>query len=297
MPCFHPLAAYYDGETLKLSRSDLDGLDGGIRVPCGKCLGCQKEKQRQWAVRMMHELQASDDVGSFLTLTYDDEHLPEDWHVDVEELKRFFKRARRRGLSFRYFACGEYGDSSSRPHYHVAMFGEDFARDRYSWSESGSQQLFRSPTLEALWPYGQALVGNLEWASCLYVAKYIQKKLDGDTTRYDRVDKNGAVYQLKPEFAVMSRDPGIGHDWFVKYWRDVYPGDQVVVNGHPAKPPRYYDTLLERYHPLVYDQVKAQRANTERDPHEQTRQRLHSRDRVRRRTTENRRRDTGPAQL
>ena len=96
---------------------------GSMMVACGRCAPCRAGKVREWAHRI--ELEASlHEVNCFLTLTYDDEHLPEGNTLEPSHLTLFIKRLRERFRpnAIRYFACGEYGDRSERPHYHLVVF-------------------------------------------------------------------------------------------------------------------------------------------------------------------------------
>lgn len=167
----------------------------------------------------------------------------------------------RKGI--RYYGCGEYGEKLGRPHYHLAVFGEEFSGDRYPWRRSPSgHQLWRSPRLEKLWPHGNAEIGELTFESAAYIARYMMKKITGPKAKehYQRVDADGEVYWITPEFNVMSRNPGIGKGWMQKYERDVYPHDYVVINGQKCKPPRYYDKLLEALKPHEMEAIKEARA-------------------------------------
>ena len=94
-------------------------------------------------------------------------------------------------------------------------------------------------------------------------------------SHYERVRAvDGEIFRVAPEHVTMSRRPGIGVDWFRKYSSDVYPHDRVISRGHPSKPPRAYDKLLERDNPLMFEEIKSRRelANSERE--EDTRLRL-----------------------
>lgn len=151
----------------------------------------------------------------------------------------------------KYYLVGEYGDKNGRPHFHAAIFGEDFAGDRYAAAKSPSgAQLYRSPTLERVWDYGFSSIGDLTFESAAYIARYVMKKINGKKAdeHYKRVDPTtGETYWITPEFALMSRGgrtgKGIASGWFTKYGTDTYPNDFVVMNGHQHKPPRYYDKL------------------------------------------------------
>lgn len=195
----------------------------------------------------------------FLTLTYDNEHLPEDWSVDVKAWQDFAKRLRKRIGPFRYFHCGEYGDANLRPHYHACIFGADFASSRYRWSGSGDRQLYRSPVLDDAWGQGHAVFGSLTYQSAAYVARYVMKKRTGPQASefYKRVNPDtGEEHQVKPEYVTMSRRPGIGSTWFDRYVDDVYPHDNVVHEGKKFRPPRYYDAKLPE---STLDALKAKR--------------------------------------
>ena len=87
------------------------------------------------------------------------------------------------------------------------------------------------------------------------------KKQTGEASKqhYRRVDDEGEVFYLKPEFARMSLKPGIGDPWFSKFSSDVYPSDQVISNGRPAKPPRRYDILLDRKDFSLLEDIKYRR--------------------------------------
>lgn len=176
--------------------------------------------------------------------------------------KRLNEDVRRRSTKgVKYYACGEYGDRTQRPHYHIAVYGEDFSDDRQKSKHSNGHQLWRSSRLKRLWPHGDADIGDLTFESAAYIARYIMKKIDGKkaVNHYNRVDREGNMYRLEPEFSVMSRRPGIASEWFKQFKDDVYPHDHVISRGHPAKPPRYYDKLLEQIDPYLLATIKADR--------------------------------------
>lgn len=51
--------------------------DYTVFIPCGKCYACQCSSRAEWALRMKAEFRDKRNVSSyFLTLDYDDEHLP-----------------------------------------------------------------------------------------------------------------------------------------------------------------------------------------------------------------------------
>lgn len=261
MPCYHPIPMWHskniNKETgkrpLTANYGDawrpLGRLPDTIYVPCGQCVGCRLEYSRQWAMRCVHEFETAGRVGSFITLTYNPDNLPPDGKVHKDHVQKFFKRLRKKfGNGIRFFACGEYGHNFKRPHYHAIIFGLQFT-DLMIHTVKHGYQYYRSPTLERLWPYGFSLVGNVTFESAAYVARYVFKKQKGDD-----VDDS-----LQP-FVLMSRMPGLGHDWYNKYKNQIYPNDFIVIrDGITCKPPQYYDSLLEKDNPELYEQVKAAR--------------------------------------
>ena len=127
MACYHPSAVTVERKSLvDPPREDV------VVVPCGKCLGCRKAHARQWAIRLVHEAQLHPTSAWFVTLTYDDGSLPDNGSLDPRDLQLFLKKLRRKHRrKLRYYACGEYGDASDRPHYHLVLYGPELLdRDR-----------------------------------------------------------------------------------------------------------------------------------------------------------------------
>lgn len=247
MPCYHPLTAHRleDGS---ISFSSRNG--NVLQLPCGRCVGCRLERSRQWAVRIMHEAK-SHEANSFLTLTYDEDHVPHDFSLNYRHFQLFFKKLRKRlNRPLRFYMCGEYGEDFARPHYHVCLFGEDFRSDRKIHSSSGSGFYnYTSDILTDVWGMGFATIGDLTFESAAYTARYVMKKINGDAAdeHYKVVDSDtGEIYWRVPEFAHMSLKPGIGANWLAQYHSDVYPHDRVIVNGRACKPPRYYDKRYDK---------------------------------------------------
>lgn len=112
--------------------------------------------------------------------------------------------------------------------------------------------LYRSETLEKLWPLGFSTIGEVTFESAAYVARYIMKKVNGE--------KAEAHYGgRKPEYTTMSRRPGIGKAWYEKYKDEVYDNDSVIVNRHEQRPPKFYDTQFELTNPEEFREVKNRR--------------------------------------
>lgn len=270
MPCLSPLTAYKTSQRTKNGKQHLSFNSGDrfvyrdlppVSLPCGQCVGCRLERSRQWAIRCQHEASLYKQ-NCFLTLTFNNEHLPADGSLDVRVFQKFMKRLRfEYGEGIRFYHCGEYGEKYRRPHYHAIIFNFDFP-DKKFWKENNGNPLFRSASLERLWPFGYASIGAVTFQSSAYVARYIMKKINGDAAdaHYTRVDPNtGEVTKLKPEYTTMSRRPGIGRGWFEKFQTDVFPHDFVVSNNTKMRPPKYYDNLFEVDDPEAFEKIKSNR--------------------------------------
>lgn len=201
--------------------------------------------------------------GCFITLTYNDENLPEDGQVDVKHWQNFAKKLRRRHGPFRFLHCGEYGSKTRRPHYHALLFGIDFHRDRTVFSSKPDNTIWLSEELSDAWSHkGYCSLSPLNFATAKYVAGYVAKKLRR-TDFWHLTDVYGSlpvpIETAKPEYITMSRRPGLGESWFKQYWASVYPMDRVIIDGKSFRPPKYYDDLLKRDHPIIHERVLAQR--------------------------------------
>lgn len=233
-----------------------------MTVPCGGCVGCRLARSQAWAVRLQHEAKFHE-AKSFVTLTYDDAWLPDDYSVSLHAVQKFMKRLRKqqRNNRIRFFACGEYGEENLRPHYHLILFGCDFLSDRTPFRTGGSgHTTYISPSLVKLWPFGFSEIGNVSVESCAYVARYVMKKVNGEAAdeHYRRFHPlTGVECQVQPEFLTMSKKPGIGADWWDKYSMDAFPSDFVVLDGRKYPVPRYYkDRLSDEDAALVVQKRK-----------------------------------------
>lgn len=268
MPCYSPVTGYF-GKAVnpKTGRRPLvfnisQSFSGiPIHLPCGKCIGCRLERSRQWAVRIEHERKMHQE-SAFVTLTYAEKHLPENMSLRVRDLQLFMKRLRdKREQSLRFYACGEYGETTRRPHYHVLLLNTCFSDQKfYKQSMCGKYPLYVSAELRSLWPVGDHYIGAVTFESAAYCARYVTKKILGDGA--------AAHYQGRtPEFCCMSRNPGIGATWVAKYGNEAFRSDSVISNGHEAGVPRYYQNILQKNDPKLYEKNKRKRLRrAARDP-------------------------------
>lgn len=232
-----------------------EGLYGrDYQLPCGQCIGCRLDWAADWATRCEKEASCHE-ANSFVTLTYRDEELPlgasTRSSVSKREFQLFMKRLRKASeRPVRFFACGEYGEKSDRAHYHALLFGRDFA-DKRVWKRSHGSELFVSDELAALWPYGFSSIGPVNFRTAQYVAQYVVKKVRNWKGYEDR----------EPPFVLMSRNPGIGAEWFERYWSDVYPRGSVVVgDGHVRRVPRFFAERMRTKDVRVVDEARMMRS-------------------------------------
>jgi len=268
MACYHPLTAYLSGHQTnnktgksfrRVSFKETDEHDRQVSLPCGQCIGCRLERSRQWATRCMHEAQLHQN-NCFITLTYDNENLPENGSLVKEDFQKFIKRFRKSiaPAKLRYYMAGEYGTNFGRPHFHACIFGYDFHDKKLHQRTASGSLIYTSQDLAKLWPFGYSSIGDVTFESAAYVARYIMQKQTGkvDENHYTFCDlKTGELVKLKPEYNKMSLKPGIGAKWYEKYKNDIYPHDFVEVRGKKIKPPKFYDKLFAKENPYEYDQI------------------------------------------
>lgn len=259
MPCYTPLSGWRAREVnpktgkRRIVFNQSEGFaDMRVDFACGQCIGCRIERSRHWAIRCVHEASLYED-NCFITLTYSPQHLPADGSLCLEHFQKFMKRLRKKFAPriIRFFHCGEYGETFERPHYHACLFNFDLL-DRVLFKRKDNICLYTSEILQALWPYGFVTVGNVTFESAAYVARYIMKKITGEHS-------DGWYAGRKPEYITMSRRPGIGADWYKKFSSDVFPSDEVVLNGKVLTVPKFYAKLLEIDRVAEFERIKRKR--------------------------------------
>ena len=215
--------------------------DNLLLLPCGHCLGCLKDYRSSWAVRILLEASLYEH-NCFITLTYDEKHLPKDNKPHKEEIVKFFKRLRAEGIKCRYFYCGEKGDKSGRAHYHAIIFGYDFPDKTLLCRTSSGSLIYESKLLQKLWTFGLSSVGDVDPGSACYVAQYSNKK------KLTGID-DGC-------FVGMSRRPGLGCEKFNLRW---FKSDTIYCALGAATIPRFFHKMLEGLDPQYYGTWKANR--------------------------------------
>lgn len=229
-----------------------------IPVPCGRCAGCRMDYSREWADRCCLEVMSSKPQFSFfLTLTYEDGHLPPNGSVQYSDVQAFLKRLRKRVGSFRYFGASEYGDETFRPHYHIILF-DIYLTDLKYFCTKGGEQYFTSETITKTWQNGNHLLTDFNFSTAAYVARYVFKKQKGD---------GGAFYEdlgVEPPGSFMSLKPGIGAPYFDEHCAEIMDTGRILLPYPLAKkprfiaPPKYYQKLIADRFPERWEHIKQQ---------------------------------------
>lgn len=280
MSCYHPLRALDFGvnpETgkhiIKVTKGKYEPQElsykgvSVIPIPCGRCIGCRLQYSRVWADRCMAEASCHTN-NLFLTLTYDDDHLPDCREMDdgrlspvhplvKRDLQLFIKRLRKAlpDQRIRYFACGEYSPKM-RPHYHLIIFNCKLDDVELLYKNDSQFRYYTSKTISDCWQYGFHIIADCNWHTCAYTARYIVKKQKGNGAEvYEK-------YNYPPEFTLMSRKPGIGREYFEQHAVDIYYDGAFLETEDGALrifPNKYYDYLFDIEYPdaaFVIDEEK-----------------------------------------
>jgi len=206
-----------------------------ITVPCGNCAFCGATKRSDWSLRLHYEAKRSV-AKRFITLTYANPHLK--WkngnpQLVKSDLQKWFKRVRKTH-KFRYFAVGEYGSQTFRPHYHFIIFNASV--NDYN-------------LLNEKWGKGNIYVGSVTIRSIMYVCKY-------------HVNKGKYPVGVAPPFVLMSRRPGLGANYLTPAMVEWHRSDRknyAVLDGQKRHLPRYYKTKIFSKIDLVRIAVRDQK--------------------------------------
>lgn len=271
----------------------------GVRIPCGRCVGCRLDKSREWATRLQCEaLDYPESSNWFVTLTYaqpdDMKDLPSYGRTasvnadgalslnkqhPVDWLKRFREQHGRkvkynydppvwydkrrdtyRPLGIRYFLAGEYGDRTLRPHYHAIMLNCPLPDIRQIGRNKLGMPLYTSDLMTETWGFGHVTIGRMTWQTAAYVARYTLKKVNGQS------DEAYELLGLEPEYTVMSRMPGIGREYFSNHFDEIYRDDEIILPAiskdkpNVQRPPKYFDKIFKDIEPKTMAKIKSRRA-------------------------------------
>lgn len=265
-------------------------------IPCQHCWACKLNYSAEWATRNMLET-LDHETAFFITLTYDDEHLPilenttyiqkfdlgyktvelpetiendGTWiegslwpdHVKtfINSLRKHFNRLGTNNI--RYFYCGEYGETTQRPHYHMLIYGlpMDITQNYDYHIDKQFKEHWKNPIIDQYWPYGMHDIANVEWSSAAYVSRYCMKKIYEE----ENSDQWYAEHGKLKEFICMSRKPGIGMNYYQKNKFKIYENDSMIMktvkgNTGSFKPPKAFDKLFKEEYPDQFEKIEKHR--------------------------------------
>lgn len=266
------------------SKSNFEkALNGWSEIPCGQCSECRLNKSKEWAVRGVAESMLHTS-NYFLTLTYDDEHIPPGiWTYNRENFEfgfyhplvykdfELFKKRLLRHFEYhygvngiRFLMCGEYGPSTHRPHFHVIFYNLPLTdlKKVSSHTVGGKKVTYlESKVVEDCWGKGFVTIGECNYDTISYVSRYVMKKFIGKQEEsYQLLCKRNMKDPLPPEIRNASRNPGLGRPYFEKNKVEIYEYDKIVLpNGRFAKPVKYFDYLLNLEDPELLKKIKDKR--------------------------------------
>lgn len=288
MRCTSPRTAWVNPQ----GGRPLFGLWSGVEpgreflIACGKCFGCSLDKSSDWALRAQHEARYFD-RKSFLTLTFNDEHLPESPEAARREINLFQKRFRKHyGAGHRFFGAMELGERNKRIHAHLLVYGEDFRADAFP-VPGGSYEhaLWSNPVLQRLWPFGFSSVGELNEKTAAYVAGYVCAK----ATRPRLVSVVHPVTGEVRQWPTLYRPfypsrPALGIRFFDDFAEDVWSGLRARGGARLRTPAAYSKRMKvidpDRYEQAVEDRIVA--VTEKRDLYEESEARQAVKDEVQR---------------
>lgn len=269
---------YYDKENERLKPL---GYEYQL-IPCGKCIGCKMQHQKEWAIRCVLEADSHDE-NYFITLTYDEAHKPNDdyfintqtgeviendgtWngYLEQKDMQNFIKRLREyysrkyKHQGIKYFYCGEYG-AKERPHYHAIFFNLPIDPKKlkvYRIDKESGKMLYICPEIEKLWGNGGVIVEEFDYNAAAYVSGYVQKK-QSSCRDYEYYANKGQT----PEYVRMSQ--GIAKNYLVKN-PNIYDNDEIITKTGRmkvvrAKIPRYYDKIVKELDSDKVERLKLKR--------------------------------------
>lgn len=287
MACYNPIVAYVvknakteNGKKVIIFKDNPLTDTEEIEIPCGKCIGCRMDYSKEWQVRIIKEAEQWKD-NAFLTLTYNNENLPTKDVINEktgevttghplkpEDLKQFIKKLRKvyyrkfGKTQIRFYACGEYGGKTMRPHYHIALFNIDttaFNDIRKIGVSNAGCPIFTSERIEKIWGKGFITIGELTPESAAYIARYMLKKQKGDKKLWFYESQ-----AIVPEMTRSSTHNGIAYNFIIENAEKLSESDAIYVprrNSRPIKHkiPTYGLRVLEKESPELYEKVRKMR--------------------------------------
>lgn len=209
---------------------------------CGKCIICRKKRAYELASRCV--LHASlYKQNCFLTLTYDEKKTGYHNNLNYKDIQDFKKRLRsyckrKFDKKVELFNVHEYGKNGKK-HWHLICFNHDFSEDKTVYTYKNAVPLHISKSLETLWPHGFSTIGDVNEASAMYQAQYMEKDF-----------KHGYVKSNK---ASHSKHSGLGKPYFLLHYSQLLSLGYVPMGGRKMPIPRYFLKIAHKHHSHFYE--------------------------------------------
>lgn len=238
---------------------------------CGQCYPCIQRRASGWSYRLMKEGEVAD-LSLFVTLTYNTDNVPitkrgfmsldrdkKVWSKKKNKmvfkgshLTNFFKKLRKlTGKSIRYYAVGEYGGKTYRPHYHIILYNAEIQNVIDAWTNDNGH------------PLGDCHFGTVEGASIGYVLKYITKHKQ--IPLHDNDDR-------VPEYCRMSKGLGANYinDKTLQWHKADLENRQYMPleDGKKCSMPRYYKQRIYTSQEAGYLKGSAERFKAKKEQEE-----------------------------
>lgn len=245
-------------------------------LPCRQCPVCAQSIKKDWTIRIIHEAQYHE-VNCALTLTFSPEVLeqrkPMKWSVYKSDVTKFIKKLRtyinryeNSDVKIKYYAAGEYGSKTNRPHYHIIIFGwvpsDIDVHGKSTVVVNNASEQHHSQFIDRVWNQGRSTVGLFTGSSAGYIAGYVNKKLDNKENNvvYSEYVDGERLYR-HPEFNTMSE--GIGRRWIYDNYRATFFNGFITHSDNERvykySIPPYYLRCLESIDPVLYEKVRSER--------------------------------------
>lgn len=244
-----------------------------IEIPCGICLGCRLDHANMWATRVWMETKCWN-TNCFVTLTYNEQNLPKNKQLIKKDMQDFFKRllkleegreewenpiTKEIQKPIRRFYCGEYGEKNKRPHYHAALFNYKPKDLKPYKTNRHGDMLYTSKTLQKIWGHGFVIIGELNYKSACYIARYVQKKAGISGRKLPKILRSKTKVD---EFIEMSRCPGIGLQYWMENKEKIKRNGGILIKINDEvknkKIPRYFKKKWEEEYREEYDKFVAE---------------------------------------
>ncbi|QCS36143.1 replication initiator protein [Capybara microvirus Cap1_SP_140] len=298
MTCLHPRHVWYD----KVHRSKIsfdpvyDYFWQEIEIPCGNCIGCLRRRSADWTIRLLgeHHFETFHNSQnnpykqfSFITLTFDDYSLPDDYqeNLHMELLSEFFRHLRdnnrKHGLPVpKFFGCGERGKTTKRLHYHALVYGENFMRSFdgvedtkiVGYNQKISQPYYSTKKLRDHWKKGHVVcVPMVNEPIACYCSGYMMKDervrmiYVGSGDNLQEKDLREETKDL-PRTSAIRCSTNLGKEFF-RLYKDQFVDQGVIRSGNRVYGlPRYFKKMLDKEFPEDFQKVQERAQEYLKDP-------------------------------